>query len=59
MKVSFTIDDPKIYTAPWGWQTDFDLKKWEIQEDYCVPEDEAGYFERELGTPPGKPVPAK
>jgi hypothetical protein len=59
MKVSFTIDDPKIYTASWGWQTDFDLKNWEVQEDYCIPEDEASYFERELGTPPGKSAPAK
>ena len=59
MKVSFTIDDPKIYQAKWGWQTDFDLKNWETGEDFCIPESQAKYFENELGDQNSKTGPAK
>jgi hypothetical protein len=54
IRVTFTIDDPKIYTASWGWQTDFDLKTWEIGEDFCIIEAQEQYFQRELGDAPRK-----
>jgi hypothetical protein len=60
LQVSFKIDDPKVYTATWGWQTDFDLKpKWELGEDFCIPENQKNYFERELGKSNGGSTPAK
>ena len=49
LQISFKIDDPKIYTTTWGWQTEFDLKSWEIAEDFCIPENLKSYFDRELG----------
>jgi hypothetical protein len=58
MQVSFTIDDPKFYTAKWGWQVDFDRKPWDIAEDFCIPENLQNYFKRELGHP-GEPSPYK
>jgi len=58
MMVSFTIDDPKFYTAKWGWQVQFNRKPWDIQEDFCIPEDMKNHFIRELGKP-GEPSPDK
>lgn len=58
LQISFTVDDPKSYTASWTWVTDFDLKpKWEIAESFCIPEDEAAFFKKNLGEADGKPAP--
>jgi hypothetical protein len=45
-QVTYTVDDSKTYTKPWvGTPRTYTLKPtWEIEETYCVIDDERGYF---------------
>jgi hypothetical protein len=60
MQVSFTIDDPKMYTGTWEMRNNFDLKPtWQIGEAFCVVEDQAQFFHQSLQEPGGKATPDK
>jgi hypothetical protein len=60
LQVSFTIDDPKMYTSTWMMKNNFELKpNWQIGEAFCVVEDQAKFFEKSLQDPDGKATPDK
>jgi hypothetical protein len=45
LKVDITIDDPVMYTAPWGGTKTFTFKPdWQIEDYLCSPSDEAKLF---------------
>jgi hypothetical protein len=49
LQIFVTIDDTKSYTAPWTTKRDYTLKpNWEIGENYCIPEDEARWFNENI-----------
>jgi len=49
LRIFITIDDPKSYTAKWTTMRDYGLKPhWEIGEAYCIPEDEALWFKKNV-----------
>jgi len=59
LEITFTIDDPKMYTATWVTHSYFELKPaWEIGEAFCVPEDQSKFFQESLQEP-GKTAPEK
>jgi hypothetical protein len=60
MEITFTIDDPKIYTAPWKMRVRSALKPtWAIGEAFCLPEDMAQFFKESLQEPGSKATPDK
>jgi hypothetical protein len=60
LQISFTIDDPKMYTSTWIMHGNFELKPtWEIGEAFCVPEDQVKFFQQALQEPDGKATPDK
>ena len=60
LQISFTIDDPKMYTSTWIVRNSFELKPtWEIGEAFCVVEDQSKFFQQSLQDPDGKAVPEK
>lgn len=49
LQISITIDDPKSYTATWTTRRSYDWKsKWELGEAFCIPEDEARWFQENI-----------
>ena len=57
LQVTFTIDDPKAYTATWQTRNNFTLKPgWEVGEAFCIPEDQSN-FQKHVLEPNAKPTP--
>jgi hypothetical protein len=55
LEITFTVDDPKAYTKPWGAKLIFELKPdWKIMEQIC--EDNASFldFNKKAVQKPGK-----
>jgi hypothetical protein len=49
LQISITVDDPESYTTMWVTKRSYDLKPaWEIGEAFCIPEDEAAWFEKNI-----------
>jgi hypothetical protein len=58
LQITFTIDDPKTYKSTWVMHGNFELKPtWEIGEAFCVPEDQAKFFQQSLQEPDTKAAP--
>jgi hypothetical protein len=60
LRISLLIEDPKFYTAGWKTQRTYDLKPtWAVGEAFCIAEDEAQWFEKNLPESGGKPATGK
>jgi len=55
LNIDVTVDDPKYYTKPWTLNAVYKLQsKWEIQETFCIPEQQM-QFTRDEGIFPSDP----
>jgi hypothetical protein len=48
LDIQVTVDDPKYYTKPWMLTAVYKLQpKWELQETYCIPEQQMRFAKDE------------
>jgi hypothetical protein len=54
MTLEVTIEDPKSYTKPWTMTAAYKLQPtWELQETFCIPEEQMKFYRDEADTLPG------
>jgi hypothetical protein len=54
MTLEVTIEDPKSYTKPWTMNASYKLQPaWELQESFCLPEEQMKFYTDEAAKVPG------